>query len=216
MGENKVLIAIDGPAASGKTTVARRLAQHFGFVLVESGAYYRFMAWGVLREGVSLSNVQQIEALSHTLSIEADFEGGALRLMTDGKWLDGELRSSEVSSAVADVAAIPAVRARVTAELHRAAERCDCVVEGRDIGSAVFPETPYKIYLDAPLHVRQQRRNAEGAQDAIAVRDRKDASRAVAPLIAADDAIRIEVGERTIEQVVEAALAALESRGLKL
>lgn len=216
MGKSKVLIAIDGPAASGKTTIARRLAQHFGFVLVESGAYYRFVAWSVLREKVSASDMDRVAALSSALAIEANFEEGALRLRADGKWLDGELRSPEVSGAVADIAAVPAVRARVGMELRRVAEWCDCVVEGRDIGSAVFPETPYKIYLDAPVHIRQQRRNSEGTQDAIAVRDQKDVSRAVAPLVAAADAIRIDVGERTIEEVVESALAALESRGLKV
>lgn len=213
---SRLVIAIDGPAASGKSSVARGLAAQLGIHYVNSGTMYRAITWHVLRAGVDLRDEESILPVVFSTAIRSGFENGQSFIEIDGFRPTHELREESVNQAVSTVSALPAVRSRLTNELHALARLQDCVVEGRDIGSVVFPNTPYKIYLDASAEVRQRRRSAEGQQDEVAARDRVDSSRHTAPLRIAPDAVVIDTTHLDLEATIAAVRNALLSRGLPL
>lgn len=209
------VIAIDGPAASGKSSVSRRLAKHLGFAYVNSGTIYRAVTWEVLRQGVDPSSPAEVsETLSHfDVSCGIDPNNESF-IQINNPISDTALRDSRVNLHVSLVSAVPAVRNLVSTHLRLLAKDRDVVMEGRDIGSAVFPETPFKFYLDASPEIRRQRREAEGQSDAIDTRDKMDATRKAAPLKIVGDARVVDTSHLTLDGVVEAILEALRILGL--
>jgi cytidylate kinase len=210
-----MVIAIDGPAASGKSSVARRLARHIGFDYVNSGAMYRAVTWELLREGIDPSRPESVEAALSRISLDCGFSGdGEFFIRVNSELPEVELRESAVNSQVSEVSAIPAVRKLIGTRLHSVAEGRRVVMEGRDIGTAVFPETPHKFYLDASPDVRRRRRAAEGHNDSIEKRDRIDSTRRHAPLAIAPDANVIDTSDLPLEGVVSAIADILHHRGI--
>ena len=209
------VIAIDGPAASGKSSVSRRLAKRLGFAYVNSGSMYRAVTWEVLRQGVDTTSAEDIaEVLSGSDIACGIGDDGDSFIRINGRIPDEALRDSSVNLHVSLVAAVPAVRNLVSARLRALAVDRDVVMEGRDLGSAVFPETPFKFYLDASPEIRQRRRTAEGQSDEIEARDKMDSSRKAAPLMVAGDARVIDTSHLTLDGVVAAMLDILRPLGI--
>ena len=206
-------VAIDGPAASGKSTVAKRLADSLGMVMVNSGAMYRAVTWQLLQDGVSSRDEGAIVDAASKMEITCGMEEGRSTIGINGRFFNEELRSSKVNNFVSSVAAVPEVRERLVKLKREYLETSDIVMEGRDIGSVVFPDTPYKLYIDASEEVRRARRAADGEADAVAARDAQDSQRKTAPLRISDGAIVIDSSHLEIEEVVEAAKEALKSLG---
>lgn len=215
MKEGHRAVAIDGPAASGKSTVACRIADRLGLVMVNSGAMYRAVTWQILQDGVAPSDAAAvIEALTE-MEIEGGVEDGVSTIVINGRRLDDEVRSPGVNDHVSEVASIPEVRECLVAMQRAYLENNDVVMEGRDIGSVVFPDTPFKLYVSASEEVRAERRARDGEADAVAKRDAQDSQRKASPLKVADGAVEIDSSELTIDETVEAACQALERLGWK-
>ena len=197
-----VVIAIDGPAASGKSTVARELARRLGFGFLSSGDLYRAMTWACLQRGVDCHDEAQVAAVAGSTHLELCRDGDDCFPLIDGDDPRSHLRDDAVNANVSPVSAVPAVRNLVTATIRIFGRETDTVIEGRDIASAVFPETPHKFYIDAPPEVRQQRRRSQGQSDEIARRDLLDSTRSTAPLVVAKGAIVIDSSELDADGVV--------------
>ena len=197
------VVAIDGPAASGKSTVARLVAKRLGYLYVNTGAMYRAVTWLALQRGVSPSDAQAVGSMLESASMEFDMEGDEGTIRMDGIDPSAHLNDPEVASHVAAIAAIPKVREVLVARQREYARQADLVMEGRDIGSVVFPDTPLKFYIDASEEVRAKRRSDQGLRDDLAARDKKDSTRADAPLKKATGAHVIDSTCLTIEGVVE-------------
>ena len=211
-----IVIAIDGPAASGKSSVATRLARRLGFAHVNSGAMYRAVTWEILRQQIDASHPESIEAAVHRMSVDSGFtEAGESFIRINSEMPDLELQTLEVNQNVSPVAAVTAVRQLVNAQLRTLAEKRPIVSEGRDIGSVVFPDTPHKFYLDASPEVRRQRRAAQGLHDSIEKRDKLDSSRANAPLKIAAGAHVIDTSYLTLEGVVDKVAEILSKSGIR-
>lgn len=211
-----VAIAIDGPAASGKSTLARALAARLGLVMVNSGEMYRAVTWKVLEEGADPADPQAVLGVLDAMDLSCGVRDGHSTIEVDGREPGEVLRSGEVNAQVSKVAAIPEVRRRLVALQRDYLNRTHVVMEGRDIGSVVFPDTPYKIYIDADESVRTQRRVDAGEIDAVGDRDREDSSRKAAPLMVAEGAAVLDTSKHTIESGIEAALELLRSQGLEI
>lgn len=192
------VIAIDGPAGSGKSTVSRALATRLGVDRLDTGAMYRAVTWAVLDQAIEPSDWEAVAELARGLDIEI-----GERVAVDGTDVTEAIRGAEVSGAVSLVAANPAVReVLVKRQRQWMAERGGGVVEGRDIGSVVFPDADVKIYLTAADHERARRRPEEGS-DALSRRDRLDSTRTASPLGVADGALVIDTTDRPVEDIVE-------------
>ncbi|MDA8365852.1 MAG: (d)CMP kinase [Actinomycetota bacterium] len=197
-GERGPIIAIDGPAGSGKSTVSRALAERLGVERLDTGAMYRAVAWAVLRSGIDPGAGPPVVEVARTLAIDVGD-----RVVADGVDVTDAIRSPEVSRAVSAVAATAGVRAELVERQRRwVAERGAGVVEGRDIASVVLPEADVKVYLTATPEERARRRHEEGAE-ALARRDAIDSTRDVSPLEVADGARVVDTTGRTVEDVVE-------------
>ena len=208
-------IAIDGPAASGKSSVARRVAQAFGFNFVNSGAMYRAVTWLALEQGVSPSDSKAVVDLLNQTEFGCGVRDGESTIAINGRELDTELHGDAVNENVSAISAIPEVRERQVAEQRRYRDVANVVMEGRDIGTVVFPDTPYKFYLDASSEVRARRRGAQGIVDNIRRRDQLDSTRKTAPLRVAKDALVIDTSYLSLDEVVEKVVFHLRARGLK-
>lgn len=217
------VIAIDGPAGSGKSSAARRLAQHLGFRYVDTGALYRAVGYAALRAGIRLDRVDAVRRLTGMLRLEVKSEPTGLRIWLASDEVTEKLRTPEVGAAASAVAAVPEVRARLLGLQRTLGAGGAVVMEGRDIGTVIFPEAPLKFYLDAAADVRARRRQAEltalgvtaglgETRAQIEGRDMRDATRATAPLRAAADAVAIDSTDLTLEQVVERMLAIARER----
>ena len=203
-GDSSLVIAIDGPAASGKSTVAKRLASELGIVFVSSGGMYRAFTWWVLENGVDPARTGDVEALLEKTEFQCGEENHIGTIAVNGQLLSREQLANEaVNGGVSLVAAIPSVRSRLVDEQRAYARERGVVMEGRDIGSVVFPDTPNKFYIDASPEVREQRRRAEGIDDSIAARDKMDSSRKASPLVIPEDATVVDSSDLSIEEVVE-------------
>lgn len=208
------VIAIDGPAASGKSSVARELADRLGFIYVNSGAMYRAVTWLILKQEIDPAAADRIARLIAEATIGCQLVGTELRLLINNTDPTKHLRDEDVNNAVSRVSMVAEVR-RILGDLMRDyAREHDLVTEGRDIGSVVFPETPFKFYIDASPDVRSRRRAAQGEQDEIVIRDKADSSRATAPLIVAADAELVDSSQLTIHQVVAKILERLREKNL--
>ena len=210
------VIAIDGPAASGKSSLARELARRLGFVYVNSGAIYRAIAWYVLRRGIAPDDRACIAQRVRSVEISCHLENNESRVCIDDVDPTNHLRDDPVNKAVSQVSTVPEVRDIVTEKMRNYARAYDVVVEGRDIGSVVFPDALCKFYIDASPEVRFRRRAAEGQGDEIAARDRVDSSRRASPLTVAQDAQVIDTSDLTIEEVIAKIVEQLKWKGLPL
>jgi cytidylate kinase len=209
------VIAIDGPSGAGKSTVARVLGRKLGFLHVDSGALYRIMTWQALLHRVDTASEVAMTAFAPTVVVDFAVRDGAVVYAVKGVEPGERIRTAEINQHASPVARVPAVRTRVTNWLRDLRRFGDLVVEGRDIGSVVFPDTPARFYLDADPTERARRRHTEeqqkgiGSQGVDAVlasllnRDRIDSSRATAPLKVADGALVLDTTALSIEQVVQ-------------
>ena len=214
------VVAIDGPAASGKSSVAKELARRLGFVYVNTGAMYRAVTWLAVRQGVAFSDADAVSRLLDAADLQFGIAlGGSPRestILVNGIDPAPFLCETAVNTQVAKIAAIPRVRQVLVARQREYASGNDIVMEGRDIGTAVFPETPFKFYIDASPEVRAQRRAAQGQKDDLVARDRTDSSRAVAPLAVAPGAIVIDSSLLTIDGVVHRIVEELKLQDLRI
>ena len=210
------VIAIDGPAASGKSSVARELARQLRSIYVNSGAIYRAITWHILQNGIDPEDGECIGEALRLAAISGALEDNESRVLINGADPGDHLRDDCVNESVARVSQFPVVRQIVTERLHEHAQTHDLIVEGRDIGSVVFPNTPYKFYVDASPAVRLQRRAAQGGRDEIALRDRADSLRPVSPLVIAKDAHVIDTSHLTIQQVISEIVGILAKMGLPI
>ena len=201
--KDKLIIAIDGPVGSGKSTVARRVAEMLGYTHLDSGAMYRAVGLKALRAGVPLDSPERLSELAAAARIDLVPRGGKLRVLLDGEDVTEAIRAPEVSHAASVVAVVPGVRHPMVAEQRRAGERGGVVMEGRDIGSVVFPHADLKIFLDASPEVRASRRQRELEEKGEAMefekvlaevhlRDRRDREREMSPLVRAPDAVTVD------------------------
>ena len=209
------IIAIDGPAASGKSSVAKRVALRLGFSYVNSGSMYRAVTWELLRQGIDPSNTESVKTALDLMELGCGFTtAGESFIRINDQTPDAELTESFVNNNVSTVSAIPAVRHLIVARLRALVNERNVVMEGRDIGSAVFPDAPHKFYLDASPEIRRLRRAAEGQTDSIDLRDKLDSSRAEAPLQVAKGACVVDTSHLTLDGVVEKILQLLAEAGL--
>lgn len=209
-----VVIAIDGPAASGKSTVARELAKRLGYRFLNSGDLYRAMTWSCLRREIDCRNPDAVATAAGNSEIKVASEKNEYYPKIDGADARAHLRDPEVNANVSPVSAVPAVRYILSAAIRAHAQGRQTVIEGRDIGSAVFPETPFKFYIDAHPQVRQRRRRNQGQSEEIAKRDMIDSSRSIDPLTVAAGATVIDTSALEVPGVVAAILNKLRSQGL--
>ena len=230
MNSPSTIIAIDGPSASGKSTVSKRVADVLGYLHADTGSMYRAFTWKVLEAKMDPSDSSAVIALMERIRYECDFietSGGPrqLRNRLDGVDPGQAIRTPLVEKYVSTLAAIPQVRDWLVQKQRKLADLGDLVIEGRDIGTVVFPETPFKFYLDADPKIRARRRavdqNSLGVKtevktvgQAIAERDQKDRSRSVAPLKVAADAIWIDTSEHDVETTADIVLKHIRSKHL--
>lgn len=209
-------IAIDGPAASGKSTLARSLAERLGLVMVNSGAMYRAVTWKVLGEKIDPRDSAAVLGLLEKMEISCSHDGTFSTITIDGTDPGPFLREPEINANVSLISAIPQVRDRLVAMQRDYLKRTHIVMEGRDIGSVVFPDTPFKIYIDADPAVRNGRRSDDGEIDSVATRDAADSSRKTAPLKIAEGAAVLDTSEKSIAEVLDAAIAILRKQGFPM
>ncbi len=215
------VIAIDGPSGAGKSSVSRLVGERLGFLHVDSGALYRIMTWQCVEAGVDTSVPERVAEAAGRIAVECAPEGGRVRFSVRGEDPGDRIRTPEVNAHASEVSAVKAVRDRITATLRSLVSFGDLVVEGRDITTAVFPDTPARYYLTASADARAARRQREEVEKGIAsqtaeavkasllARDRMDSSRRYAPLRKADGAVEIDSTDLTLEQVVDAVLSSL-------
>ncbi len=196
-------IAIDGPAASGKSTVAKLIAAKLGYCFINTGAMYRAITWYCLQEGIDPEHTAVVVDLLPEIPLSFGRDGSMSCVLYKGQQLQQELTEQRVNDAVSTIAAIPQVRDYLVSKQRSYNLEEAIVMEGRDIGTVVFPNTPYKYFVTASEEVRAARRRAEGITDSIAERDKKDSQRACAPLMQAEDALLVDSSDMSIEQVVE-------------
>jgi len=212
------VIAIDGPSGAGKSSVSRIVGKKLGFLHVDSGALYRIMTWQALVKKVDTDNPEAVAAFASTVDIECRPENGAIAYYVGGELPGERIRTPEINAHASQVATVKAVRDKITALLRDMTRFGDLVVEGRDITTAVFPDSPARFYLTASAEARAKRRQKEEVEKGIAnqsaetvkasllARDAIDSTRKYAPLRKADGAIEIDSSDLTLEQVVDIVL----------
>jgi len=200
MSKEPIVIALDGTSASGKSTNAKLVARALGYVYVDTGAMYRTLAWHCLENKVDVQDPKAVANACRRWKTQLECVDFNVRLTVNGCFPEREIRTSEVSAAVPHVAAVPKVREWMKKTQQDCLRFGNLVMEGRDIGTNVFPDTDFKYYLDAHLDERSRRRAAEGVNENLAARDRRDSQRASAPLMVALGAKVINNSEMTSEQ----------------
>jgi cytidylate kinase len=202
-----VVIAIDGTSASGKSTNAKLVAKVLGFVYVDTGAMYRTLAWYCLKNGIEVNDEKAVATACRKWKTTLECINNHVRLVVDSYYPEKEIRTAEVSAAVPHVAAVAKVRAWMKKTQRDCIQFGNLVMEGRDIGTNIFPESDYKYYLDAHLEERTRRRAAEGVNENLAARDQLDSQRAAAPLMIALGAKIINnsgmTSEQTSKQIID-------------
>jgi len=221
-------IAIDGPAASGKTTIGTLVANKIGYMCLDTGIMYRAVAFQALREGIDIADEAAVTSLAERIDIDilpaSSQDGRQFNVMINGEDHTWDIRTAAVNAVVSEVSAYPGVRKAMTRQQRKIAEKGKIVMIGRDIGTVVLPDAELKIYLDASVEVRAQRRYIEDLShgkdacledviESLRHRDEIDSGRSVAPLKAAEDAVIINSDNMTVYEVVEYVMELLEKRG---
>lgn len=219
----RLVIAIDGPAGSGKSTIAARLARKLGYTNLESGAMYRALALKALEQQVSLDDAEGLQALAESSAMQLEPRGEGNRVLLDGRDVSQRIREADVTAAASRVSVHPQVRRVMVARQRELGANGGVVMEGRDIGTAVFPNADVKVFLDADAATRAKRRvlqngslsdeEAERVRAEIAARDERDRTRATSPLIAANDAVVLDTTHKSIDDVVSEVEEIVKSRG---
>ena len=224
MAREGLIIAIDGPAGAGKSTAARALARRLGYLYIDAGAMYRAVAWKVLQAGVSLDNAELIGELAAASRIELAGSVDDRHVLIDGRDITTEIRTPQMSQAASIVSAIPAVRRALVARQQEMGRAGGVVMEGRDIGTHVFPQAEVKFFLNASAEARSHRRFTEDAARGVATkslaaalaeieeRDIRDRTREDSPLVQAEDAIYLDSSALTAKQVVERMIETVEAK----
>ncbi|MFI7418390.1 (d)CMP kinase [Nonomuraea sp. NPDC049684] len=214
-----LVVAMDGPSGSGKSSVSRGVARALGLRYLDTGAMYRAMTWWMLRQGVDLADPEAVAARCGEPSIVSGTDPEGPSILVDGVDVGGPIREAEVTGAVSAVAAVPEVRRRLVALQREIAAAGDIVVEGRDIGKVVCPDAPVKVYLTASAEARARRRSAELAgstveaqQAAMERRDTLDSTRKTDPLSMADGAVELDTTALNLEEVIAEVLRLVKER----
>ena len=224
--EKVTVIAVDGPAASGKSTVSLCTAKALGFNYVDSGAMYRAVTWKALELGIDVEDTIAVIGMMHTIKIDFKMVDGEARILIDGVDPGDAIREPRVTEKVSTIAAIPEVRHILVQHQRSLTKFGNLVMEGRDIGTVVFPDTPYKFYLEAKPEVRVMRRKRdleamkiqateEGVAKAIATRDHKDSARSTSPLQIALGATVIENSKLTVEETAKIIVELMRKQGYR-
>lgn len=215
------VIAVDGPSGAGKSSVSRLVGKRLGYLHVDSGALYRIMTWQALERGVNVDDPAAVASFAQEVEIECRPEGGAVAYYVNGSAPGDRIRMPEINANASKVATVKEVRERITGMLRDMAKLGNLVVEGRDIATAVFPDSPARFYLTASAEARASRRRKEEIDKGVAnqseeavmasllARDHIDSTRRHAPLRKADGAMEIDSSDMTLEEVVETVINAL-------
>jgi cytidylate kinase len=205
-----LVVAVDGTSGSGKSSTCRAVADRLGLRYLDTGAMYRAVAWWMLQHDVNIYDVHEVAAHAHTPKLVSGTDPLRPTITLDGVDVSGEVRSDAVNAAVSPVSTVPAIRARLVEQQRDIIGAGGIVVEGRDIGSVVWPAAGLKVFLTADPNARAARRAAEAGttdvtatQESLLNRDRIDSGRAVAPLTMADGAVRIDTTDLTLDEVVD-------------
>jgi cytidylate kinase len=217
-----IVVAVDGPSGSGKSSVSRGIARHLGLRYLDTGSMYRAMAWWMTEQGIDVHDTAAVAAACGQPRIEAGTDPDAPTITVDGRDVSGPIRTREVTAVVSPVSAVPAVRSRLVALQRDAIGAGGIVVEGRDIGTVVAPDAAAKIFLTARAEVRAQRRAAELSADPavdasltlteLRKRDTIDTQRAASPLLMAADAVEIDASDLGLDEVIAAAVDVVLAR----
>ncbi len=210
------IIAVDGPAGAGKSTVCSDVAKELGILHLDTGATYRTLALGLIRKGIDANDAEKIKDVLDDINISIGFENGVQIMYLDGENVNSLIRTNEVSLAASACAVIPEVRIKMVELQRKTAQKISMIVDGRDICTYVFPDTPYKFYITADVSERAKRRFAQLAQKGVqsditelekAARDFNDMNRKMAPLKLAPDAVLIDTTHMTQKEVVDKLLS---------
>jgi cytidylate kinase len=215
MKDEPIVIAIDGTSASGKSTAARLAAKTLHYAYIDTGAMYRSLAWYCVKNGVDVNDRAAVTRACRSWKTTLQCEDGPacqVRMLVGGYFPEKEIRTPEVTTAASHVASAPKVREWMKKKQRECIRFGNLVMEGRDIGTNVFPETDFKFFLDASLSERKRRRQAEGVQDNLAARDERDSQRAAAPLMIALGAFFIDTSGQTPEQTNRIIMAEFKKR----
>ena len=210
----KINVAIDGPAGSGKSTIAKALARDYKILYLDTGAMYRACALKALEAQIDIQSEKEVEEILRVLSLEVKYEDGTQKTILDGIDVSDKIRAPEISMAASTVSRYPFVRLKMAEKQREIASDMSCVLDGRDIGTFVLPSADFKFFLTASLEVRAERRKKEleekgyevdfeKLKEEIIARDNQDMNREIAPLKQADDAVLIDTSSMTIEQVLQ-------------
>jgi cytidylate kinase len=219
----KLIVAIDGPAGAGKSTVARIVAERLQYIYIDTGAMYRAVTWEVITRKVAFNDEALIADTARTLDLSLDYKEGKTRVKVNGVDITEEIRTPEISRSVSEISKIGAVREAMVSLQRQLAGQGGVVMDGRDIGTFVLPNADVKVFLTAAIEERAKRRwrelvdkgftvDLEQLKEEIACRDRKDCERDIAPLIQAKDAVAIDTTKLTIDEAVACILKLCEER----
>jgi cytidylate kinase len=216
-----VIVAIDGPSGTGKSSTSRAVAAQLGLSYLDTGAQYRAITWWMVSNGIDVTDASAIAAAAEKPEIISGTDPSAPTISVDGTDVAGPIRTQEVTAKVSAVSAVPEVRARIT-ELQRslaASAENGIVVEGRDIGTTVLPDADLKVFLTASPQARAARRSGElkgadinATREALIKRDAADSSRKTSPLAKADDAVEVDTSDLTLQQVIECVVTLVEEK----
>ncbi len=217
----RIIVAIDGPAGAGKSSIAKRLAEKLGFTYIDTGAMYRAIGLWAIRTNTDLSDMHRLEQLALAANIRLEANGTRVHL--NGEDISDEIRSPQISDAASKVSAVSAVRRALVEKQREMAAESSVVMEGRDIGTIVFPDAEVKIFLDADPNIRTRRRvlercekgepvKAKQVASEIAERDQRDRGRADSPLVQAPDAIYLDSTGLSLDEVEEQILKIIRDR----
>ena len=224
---NKVMVvAVDGPAASGKSTVSRSAAKMLGFNYVDTGAMYRSITWKAIEEGIDVDDTIAVIAMMHRIQISFELVEKRVRMLIDGVYPGNAMRQPRVTEKVSTIAAIPEVRQVLVQHQRSLTKFGSLVMEGRDIGTVVFPDTPYKFYLEANPEIRALRRKRdleamkiqttqEVVAESLQIRDRKDSGRSVSPLQIALGATVVENSKLTVDETAQVIVDHIRQQDLR-
>jgi cytidylate kinase len=217
-----LIVTIDGPSGSGKTSVTKAIAERLGLRYIDTGAMYRGIGWIARKKNVPFKECPQLDALLESTHLAFEEKNGKTRLIVDGMDLTDRIRTAEMGMVASDISAIESVRRWLSALQRKLGEEGDTVLEGRDMGTVVFPDADYKFFLTASIEERGRRRTAEliargekvdseSVKQDMLVRDRNDSSRKVAPLRKADDAVEIDTTSMPLDVVINRVAAIIEN-----